>query len=390
MKRLIFLLAGFVFFSGSGWANDSSFGVNSSSSQWNNNPNQSFIFIENGIEFSVFQDGQFDFFIPNNGPNVSVGFNTSNVNFSFNSGYNYNPFVQYDSYGAVIQIQNTPVFYDYYGRVQQIGSLFIGYNNYGLVNRIGGLQVFYRNNAFWRQSGFINQMNRSYVWRPWHRYYAMPAAQFCLISSQPYRQFYTPVRHIYYRPYKNNSRHFAFNRQQPHYRAKIKTNRSQRYAQTARTDSERINRSNVQRRQDAIHSARNTRTSNANSSSSNRRNYRSTSEENDRTYRDVASRTNRTAREMEHNSRRDQTSSRTIRNTNNRSISQDSRRTEQVRSNNRKSDEVSARTPNRRTKVIRTDARKNSVQTNPASYNKKASKAEKSLRTNNGKSSRKR
>ncbi|MBS3737420.1 hypothetical protein [Mesohalobacter halotolerans] len=210
MKRFIFSLVGFVFFSTSGWANHSN--------HMNFNQGHSFIFMEKGIEFSVFQDGQFDFYLPNYGPNVNVGFSSSNLTFSFNTGFNYNPYVQYDAYGAVIQIQNTPIFYDRFGRVNQVGNVLIYYNNYGFVSRIGGMQVFYRSNVFWRQRGFINHFNRRYVWRPWHRYYALPPAQYCLLSPHPYRQYYRLVRHIYYRPYRNNVRHFNFNRHNPHIR----------------------------------------------------------------------------------------------------------------------------------------------------------------------------
>jgi hypothetical protein len=256
MIRFIFLLAGFVFFSTSGWANDSNF-VNTTSYNWNNN--QSFIFMENGIEFSVFQDGQFDFYMPNHGPNFSVGLNPSRLNFSFNTGYNYNPYIQYDSFGAIIQIQNTPVFYDPYGRIQQVGSIFINYNNTGRVSRIGNMQIMYRHDRFWRPYGFISPANRNYVWRPWHRYYSLPANQFCLISTKPYRQFYRPKRHIYYRPYINNYRDVNVNRRVSDTRQNIQNTRSQRYVQSPRNRTERNIRSNVQKRQRNIYRTREAR-----------------------------------------------------------------------------------------------------------------------------------
>jgi hypothetical protein len=230
----------------SGWANLSSYTANTNAHIWNTNANSSFIFVENGIEFSVFKDGQFDFYLQNHGPQLNVGGRIPN--FSFNTGFNYNPYVQYDSFGAIVQIENTPVFYDQYGRVQQVGNIFIDYNRRGFVNRIGGLQVYYRGNNIWRQTGFINLSHRNFVWRPWHRYYALPAVEFCLISNQPYRQFYRPVRHIYYRPYRNNNRHFAFNRHSRNYRNNANTSISQRYAQSPRNRAERNLRSNVQRR----------------------------------------------------------------------------------------------------------------------------------------------
>ena len=103
----------------------------------------SFIFTEGGIEFSVFPDGQFDFYMPNYGPNVNVGISTPNVSISFNSGYDYNPYVQYDDFGAIIQIENVPVYYDYYGRITRAGNVNIHYTNFGRVSRIGSLYIHY-------------------------------------------------------------------------------------------------------------------------------------------------------------------------------------------------------------------------------------------------------
>src|SRR5690606_13176806 len=80
------------------------------------------IFVEGGIEFSVFPDGQFDFVYLGH-TNTEVSISTPNVAVSFNSGYNYDAYVQYDSYGAVIQIEDTPIYYDHYGRIVRAGSV---------------------------------------------------------------------------------------------------------------------------------------------------------------------------------------------------------------------------------------------------------------------------
>lgn len=168
---------------------------------------KNFIFVEGGIEFSIFPDGQFDFYMPNYGPNVNVAVNTPGVSISFNSGYDYNPYVQYDEFGAIIQIENLPIYYDYYGRVVQVGDVFINYNSFGYVSRIGGLYVNYnRYNQFSYCSGFINPFNRVYVYRPWHVYYRIPAYNHCVVYSLPYRQHYTPVRYRFTTPYYNNYR----------------------------------------------------------------------------------------------------------------------------------------------------------------------------------------
>ena len=63
----------------------------------------SIIFTENNIEFAIYPDGQFDFHYQPAITNINI--QTSNVNISFNSGYNYDPYIQYDDYGAIIQIQ---------------------------------------------------------------------------------------------------------------------------------------------------------------------------------------------------------------------------------------------------------------------------------------------
>lgn len=219
----------------------------------------SFIFSEGGIEFSVFQDGQFDFYMPNYGPSLNVGINSAAFALSFNAGYDYNPYVQYDSFGAIIQIENTPVFYDYYGRVNQIGNIFINYNGFGRVVRIGGLNIYYRNNAFWRYDGYINVYNRGYIWRPWHRFYTVPPANFCVINTWPYRQFYTPVRHIWYRPYRNNIRyHNVYGRRGDNRTLRRdRTHRRNTYAQVPRNRSERNIQSRMERRNSEINSTRN-------------------------------------------------------------------------------------------------------------------------------------
>ena len=208
MKKLIFIFAGLIL---------SSFNLNATTSVthkentdisiYNRGYSNAFIFVENGIEFSVFRDGQFDFNLLRNNSRLNVSIGTPNVNISFNSGYDYDAYIQYDEYGAIIQIENTPVFYDYYGRVSQVGNVNINYNNYGYITRVGGLYVHYNNyNVFSHCTGFINVFNRNYVYRPWHRYYRAPAYDYCVVYNRPYRQHYRPVRYTYVRPFYNNHR----------------------------------------------------------------------------------------------------------------------------------------------------------------------------------------
>ncbi|MDP5082472.1 MAG: hypothetical protein NWP87_07455 [Winogradskyella sp.] len=257
MKRILFLFAGLVALSTTAFGtNNTITEAEASITNYVRGYGNSFIFNEAGIEFSVFADGQFDFFIPNYGPDVRVGINSPGFALSFNTGFDYNPYVQYDSFGAIVQIENTPIFYDFYGRVNQVGNIFINYNGFGRINRIGGLNIHYRNNVFWRYDGYINAYNRSYIWRPWHQFYAVPHVNFCVVNVNPYRQFYAPVRYTYYRPYINNVRHYNINNTRRGYAQvgrhdAINRTRNQ-YAQSPRNDRERATRKNAERRNNEI------------------------------------------------------------------------------------------------------------------------------------------
>ena len=172
---------------------------------YNANYGKSFIFVENGITFSVYPDGEFDFYI-NDRVNVGANVSFGNSSLTFNSGFNYNPFVQYDDYGAVIQVENIPIYYDFYGRVSQIGDVNIWYRN-GRLRRIGGMRVFYNDLGYFNYcTGYINVYNRFYVYRPFHRFFVRPAIGYCQVFTTPYRRYYYPVRYTYYRPYYHNYR----------------------------------------------------------------------------------------------------------------------------------------------------------------------------------------
>ncbi len=173
-----------------------------------------YIFTEGTVEFSVFPDGQFDFVYvgPQNGSNVSVNVNTPNVNLSFNSGYDYDAYVQYDDYGAVIQVEDVPVYYDEFGRIIQAGNTEIHYNDRRIV-RVGGLQVFYNNYGhFSHYTGFINVWTPRYIYRPWHVYYARPIFASCVVYDIPYRTYYTPHRYswFHHRQYYGRRHHVAY------------------------------------------------------------------------------------------------------------------------------------------------------------------------------------
>jgi len=203
MKKVAALLVGILFLSFSAKAASNA----EAESTLNYYDGKSYIFVENGVEFSVFPDGQFDFVYVgrNNGGNVNVNVVTPGVNVSFNAGHDYDTYVQYDDYGAVIQIENVPVYYDDYGRIIQAGDVEIRYTNRRIV-RVGGLFINYnRFGAFDYCTGFINPWNRFYVYRPWHVFYARPLFANCIVYDYGYRRYYRPLRYSF----ANHRRYYA-------------------------------------------------------------------------------------------------------------------------------------------------------------------------------------
>ena len=215
--------------------------------------NDSFIFVENGITFSVYPDGEFDFYIDNRVTGRRNGV-------TFNSGYDYSPYAQYDDYGAVVQVENVPIYYDYYGRVTQVGDVDIRYNN-NRVRSVGGMSVFYnRRGLYDYHTGYINVYNRHYVYRPFHAFFARPIIGFNLVFNKPYRRFYSPVRYTYYNPYRYNTRRAYAKIGNTHRYNKVRSNRSKIYRNdnrvTVRSSASRNNRSVSKRNNNAIRTNR--------------------------------------------------------------------------------------------------------------------------------------
>ncbi len=203
------------------------------------NNNRSFIFVENGITFSVYPDGEFDFYIDNH-----LGNRRRNI--TFNSGFDYSPFAQYDDYGAVVQVESVPIYYDHFGRVTQIGDVNVNYFN-NRVSAVGNMYVYYNRRGFYDyHTGFINIYNRHYVYSPFHGFFARPSLGFCLVFGRPYRRFYSPIRYTYYNPYHYNTRRTYATIGKTHRYNKVRRERSSVYRNdkrvAVRNNSTRSNR----------------------------------------------------------------------------------------------------------------------------------------------------
>ncbi|MDO9274685.1 MAG: hypothetical protein Q7T92_03940, partial [Lutibacter sp.] len=186
----------------------------SSKNYYNDDYGDSFTFVERNVTFAIFQNGEFDFYINprNQRSGLGVNYQGNGVNISFNSGYDYDAYVQYDDYGAIIQVEDIPIYYDYYGRVNRVGNTQITYDSGRLV-RVGGLHVYYDRQGYYSHySGYINNYNRNYVFHPYHNYFARPLLDFRIVSYDPYRNHYQPTRYTYYsdhsrnKYYKNNDK----------------------------------------------------------------------------------------------------------------------------------------------------------------------------------------
>jgi hypothetical protein len=107
------------------------------------------VFVERGVEFYIFADGQFDFNTrPSNGEMYyKSGRRTSAVNRTYGRNANvqdrnYGVKIEHDNRGRVRRVGNVMINYDANDRVKRVGSVYMGYNRYAL-DRVGGLQIIY-------------------------------------------------------------------------------------------------------------------------------------------------------------------------------------------------------------------------------------------------------
>ncbi|MFT7351104.1 MAG: hypothetical protein ACI9XR_000839 [Flavobacterium sp.] len=108
--------------------------------------NEPLSFIERGIEFFVFPNGDFDF---NTRPDDSQGnyqFKTAGrrsteVNRG-NRPINYGVLIEQDSFGRVRRVGNTFINYDFSDRVTRIGTVYMQYNRFAL-DQIGNMRLIY-------------------------------------------------------------------------------------------------------------------------------------------------------------------------------------------------------------------------------------------------------
>ncbi len=102
-------------------------------------------FSERGIDFFVFQNGEFDFKTRTDDNNGDYYFKTAgrrSAKVNNNNFENFGVRIERDNFGRIRRIGNTFINYDFQDRVSRIGSVFLRYNRFALV-QIGGLQLVY-------------------------------------------------------------------------------------------------------------------------------------------------------------------------------------------------------------------------------------------------------
>lgn len=117
------------------------------------------VFMERGIEFFVFLNGDFDF---NTRPNDSHGgifYRRGGTRGTTAVNVNYGVRIEHDSFGRVRRVGNTFINYDFRNRVSRIGSIFMNYNRFGL-SRIGGMEIVYN-----RRGIIVDMLGHVNGWR---------------------------------------------------------------------------------------------------------------------------------------------------------------------------------------------------------------------------------
>ncbi|NNT72838.1 hypothetical protein HKT18_11480 [Flavobacterium sp. IMCC34852] len=132
-------------------------------------------FVERGIEFFVFPNGDFDF---NTRPQDSEGdyyYRTAGKRgtkaTAARGTVNYGTRIEHDSFGRVRRVGNTFINYDSRDRVSRIGTVYMRYNRYALT-QIGGMSIIYNRRGDivnmvgsikgFRNQGYVYQNNYDY------------------------------------------------------------------------------------------------------------------------------------------------------------------------------------------------------------------------------------
>ena len=136
--------------------------ITSTENRMRHNFDEPISFVERGVEFFVFLNGDFDF---NTRPEDSQGdffYRTAGKRGSVSTArrtFNYGTRIEHDSFGRVRRVGNTFINYDRFDRVSRIGSVYLKYNRIGLA-QVGNLMLIYN-----RRGDLVNTIGSVKGWR---------------------------------------------------------------------------------------------------------------------------------------------------------------------------------------------------------------------------------
>ncbi|WP_299440819.1 hypothetical protein [uncultured Aquimarina sp.] len=107
---------------------------------------QPIVFVEGGVKFFVYPNGEIDFKTPKRRNYNNWDRNSRNYNSPGHTrGYRYNNrfTVRYDYYGRLKRVGLTTIGYNRFDQVRRIGSVLMRYNRRGKLAQVGGLRIYY-------------------------------------------------------------------------------------------------------------------------------------------------------------------------------------------------------------------------------------------------------
>lgn len=144
MKKITFLVAAILLVGNAVKASELNFTGDENRTRFDFN--EPISFMERGIEFFVFPNGDFDF---NTRPDDSEGDyyfrgagKKGGGRVNNDRPVNIGTLIEHDSFGRVRRVGNTFINYDTRDRVSRIGSVYMRYNRFALT-QIGGMCILY-------------------------------------------------------------------------------------------------------------------------------------------------------------------------------------------------------------------------------------------------------
>ena len=132
------------------------------------------VFLERGVEFYVFPNGEFDFNTVSNHYSANPRPRSGGINTTYGAPRSYSNYgprergirIEHDYMGRVRRVGNAFINYDAYGRVKRIGSVYMRYNSFALT-QVGGLRIIYnRRGCIIDIIGYVNYYSTHYNYNP--------------------------------------------------------------------------------------------------------------------------------------------------------------------------------------------------------------------------------